>query len=421
MKLIIENFQSIEHCEIEIPEKSFTCIVGPSNIGKSAIRRAVECLLYNKSEVSFIRNGASSCKVTGVFDDGMEIEWSRTKKSSAYKINGEPYTKLNKSVPEPLLDKGFSELVVNKDKYSVQVASQFNNIFLLNQTGGKVTDVLSNLGNLNRLITSNKLCLTDLKGHKSKLSVRRDDIKFAKAKVSSYSGLDTQIDILSSVKESFKELKGMKDKHSKLSGLSSRLGEAVKTVKILLPAKDVEVSNLDIDVTLLASLGRMHGKYTTSSKLRAEYRKVEAISDFSLELDISQIASLRGYLDKLNNIEMTHSLYQTLSSIKSDDLGIDLNLDSFKNLSRLERDLSKATRAVGGYTELRGVTPVEGIDLESFKTILGLSNRLGDSKLQLTAARTKLKEASDKMEALGEEEELLRKELKVCPLCDKDL
>ena len=421
MKLIIENFQSIEYIVIEIPEKSFTCIVGPSNIGKSAIRRAIECLLYNKSEASYIRNGKLSCKVTAVFDDGMTVEWSRTQKSSSYKINGEPYTKLGKTVPEPIIDKGFQELAVGKDKYSVQVASQFSNIFLLNQTGGKVTDVLSNLGNLNRLIKSNKLCLTDLKASKSKLSVRREDLKYAKAKVSSYYGLDTQVDILDFLKESFKNIKNLKQKHLKLFDLDSRLGQTVSAFKRSSPARKVKIVPFDIDVYLLLNLGKLLRKHSVLLDSFKEYSKISSLPEIVLDFDIEKISSLQKNLKTLTSAENIHNLYQKISLTKESDFSLEFDLDSYSKLSNLENNYDKLITLVKVYAGIGSIPSIGDIDLKDYSRLLDLNKRLEEGKSLLVSARTSFNEAGLKLSNLKKEDVSLRKELKVCPLCERDL
>ena len=384
MELIIENFQSIKKCSLEIPENSFTCIVGPSNIGKSAIRRALECVLYNKSDPSYIRKGESLCQITLKLDDGMTIVWSRDKKSSSYVIDGVPYTKLNKSVPEPILEKGFKELNVNKDKYSVQIASQFNNMFLLNQTGGKVTDALSNLGNLNRIISSNKLCLSDLKNSKSKLTVRREDLKLAKSKVDSYLGLDAQSKVIQVIKQKIKELEKLDSNKNILYSLNDKLKLSLSILQDMDPIKDIEVSGLDVDISIVKSLKILAKKLDKSKSILFHYKELNNLKEIALTFNIVDYIKARN-------------LWASYQDSK-------IACENFENLAKISisEDL-----------------PKEGID--SLIYLKSMLSRLDDSKNKILSYREKIKDISNKLEELKIEDRALRDELKVCPLCDKEL
>lgn len=61
-KLVIDNFQSIEHAEVELAP--ITLFVGRSNSGKSAILRALQSVFEQPSQYNALkRNGASEVKV----------------------------------------------------------------------------------------------------------------------------------------------------------------------------------------------------------------------------------------------------------------------------------------------------------------------------------------------------------------------
>ncbi len=77
-KLVIDNFQSHEHTEIELTD-GLNVFVGPSDSGKSAILRALKWVLFNTPRgTDFIRTGAKECRVCLILNDGTEILRIRT-------------------------------------------------------------------------------------------------------------------------------------------------------------------------------------------------------------------------------------------------------------------------------------------------------------------------------------------------------
>ena len=383
MKITIKNFQSIEDATLEVAEGAFTCLVGQTNIGKSAIRRAIECILYNKSDASYIRTGTKSCSVEILFDNKTHLKWQRDEKSASYEINGESFSKLSKTIPQPILDMGFRELEVNKEKLNVQVASQFDNIFLLNMTGSKVTDVFSNLGNLNKIINANKACSSDLKSSKSRLSLRREDLLTVKSKIKNYSGLDEQRNVLDSLKDSFEELKSLKKRKESVELLSKRFDSSSKVYKALSPVKQVTISDLDIDISKLSQIQKL------LVKLNSSQGKVSAGSDLSYISEVSYP---------------------------------DISIDTLSKIKSLREKYSKAYCKNEHFQELSEVSlPSFEDDVSSkIKPLKELSLKLEKSKLALLKIREELKVVEEKSSLLDSQEKELHKEFKICPLCNSE-
>lgn len=84
--VVIENFQSHEHTEIEpAPSGGLTVIVGPSGHGKTAVLRALRWLLYNQPQgTGFMRKGAKMVRVTSEIDGGGTAIRERTTATNRY-------------------------------------------------------------------------------------------------------------------------------------------------------------------------------------------------------------------------------------------------------------------------------------------------------------------------------------------------
>lgn len=383
MQITISNFQSIENVTLDINEGSFTCIVGQSNIGKSAIRRAIECVLYNKSDASYIRNGTDKCSVEIIFDDGMLIKWMRDEKSASYEINGEVFSKLSKTVPQPILDRGFREIDINKEKLSVQVASQFDNIFLLNMTGSKVTDVFSNLGNLNKIINANKACTSDLKQNKGRISLRKEDFNSLKEKIKKFNGLDEQRNLFELLKSSFDEIKNTQQKKEILSDLYKKFEKSENVINKLKPIKSLDIDGPNLDISKFAQAKKLLSKLITSQN------KVIASGD--------------------------------LTKIK--DICFDINPDTIKNIKKINSQYEIALKKNKLYSNLASIPSIgilEDGPLYKINPLKELLAKLDKSKKELLNLRTEVSKIEKHQEFLDLQKSEIHKDIKVCPLCDKE-
>lgn len=101
VQLRLKNVQSIKSAVI--PVGRLTVVVGASNVGKSAIVRAVALLARNGSSSGLVRKGADSLAVTAVFEGETAIQVRRGARLSQYRLlvdgQAEVYSKCGQSVP----------------------------------------------------------------------------------------------------------------------------------------------------------------------------------------------------------------------------------------------------------------------------------------------------------------------------------
>lgn len=98
----ITDFQSHQKTILEpAPAGQLTCIVGPSDSGKTAVIRALRWLLYNTPQgADFIRVGSNSARVTIQYSDGQQVTRERSQKGfNRYEINGNRYEGFGSTVP----------------------------------------------------------------------------------------------------------------------------------------------------------------------------------------------------------------------------------------------------------------------------------------------------------------------------------
>lgn len=108
MRLVLDNFQAIEHADIEFPV-GITVLRGRNGAGKSTCFRAINGLLLNPSGTSgYVQHGASEAHVT-LENNGQSVTWVRTKSSCGYINNKteEVFTKASKMDSTDVADLGF--------------------------------------------------------------------------------------------------------------------------------------------------------------------------------------------------------------------------------------------------------------------------------------------------------------------------
>lgn len=150
-ELSAKRFQSLWDVNLELGD--LTVIVGPSNSGKSAIGRAVRTVLRNSQSSNFVSHGAKTATLSVTTDAGETITIERGPGTSAYRAilpsgDEEVYVKAGSSVPEDI------EKIINlplTEGEDINLTTQFDGPFLLNEPGGKVSAILGSLTNVTLL------------------------------------------------------------------------------------------------------------------------------------------------------------------------------------------------------------------------------------------------------------------------------
>ena len=142
-KLSIKNFQIHSSFDLEF-DKRITCIVGASDVGKSAVLRALKWVLSNSpSGDSFVKDGSSSCQVE-LEVDGKVVSRHRTPSLNRYLYGTREefleYKAFGSDVPEPIAN------FLNVGPTNFQ--SQHDPPFWLSDTAGQVSRNLNAVVNL---------------------------------------------------------------------------------------------------------------------------------------------------------------------------------------------------------------------------------------------------------------------------------
>jgi hypothetical protein len=208
VKIHIEDFQSLGAVDIEAT--GLTVLVGKSNLGKSAVVRAVEAALFNRPGADFVRTDCATAlvEITGLpAADGstLDVRWEKGKSVNRSTVNGEDYAKVGNEAPPPVQAAGYRDIKVGTEWLRPQVSGQFDPLFLLTRPGSFVSDVLSMVSRLGVLLQADRACARDLKTAASELGIREFDLGKAKGLLAQVEGVPALRDRLAALAARFEE------------------------------------------------------------------------------------------------------------------------------------------------------------------------------------------------------------------------
>lgn len=204
IQIEVKNFQSIRHVKLNV--EGFTALVGRSNIGKSALIRAVRCALSNSTGTGFVRHDEDCIRKTNdrrktckcktsvhLKTEDFDLLWEKGDSISRYTFNGEEFSALDKGVPEFLVQAGFAPVKTGSDIGTVQVSDQFFPIFLLHQSGPAIAESISDVSRLDRINAATKLAEKERREVMATRKVRTEDVARVEGELSFYESLGARL------------------------------------------------------------------------------------------------------------------------------------------------------------------------------------------------------------------------------------
>jgi len=145
VRLSGKNFQSWAEFDIEI--EGLTVVTGRSDVGKSALFRALKGALRNELPAEFVRDGQEEPMEVSVEIAGHKINAKRKRKgSTTYVIDGQDFAKLAGGIPDQLKDLKFGEVLIGDFDFDPIFGRQNSAQFLIDPLTYKPTEVNAILG-----------------------------------------------------------------------------------------------------------------------------------------------------------------------------------------------------------------------------------------------------------------------------------
>lgn len=343
MRVTVENFQSIAQAVLDI--ERLTVLVGPSDRGKSSVIRALEGALFNRPGETFVRSGAQIATVT-IEWRGHTITWRKGAGKNEFEIDGTLYSKVGVKAPPALLTLGFREELIGARLIETeggvkaeggtwvrpQVARQFDPIFLLQESGTFLNEVIVKLSRLGVLQRAGRQCAMDLGSTKRALTVRRGDLETATAAAEQLAEAPLLRARLEALLQTEKEMAERARGIQALQGLIQKRRTVKARLKHALPVavRTVQLNDEKLTVTALQE------QYEAMQRSRESLLKRAALVALPAKLPKSKTALL-GQEHKA--LEKALQRWQTLSTLLG---GREMRLTALDAASR------KVTQAEAG-------------------------------------------------------------------------
>lgn len=189
-RLRIRDFQSLQEIDLELGP--LTVIVGESNSGKSAVRRALAGMARNDPSGGRIRSGASSTRVEVQVDD-TEVSWAKGEGKNEYTLTADGKTtvfdKPGANVPDPVA----AVLRLDPD---LHLATQFDPPYLLTESPSKAAKELGGLTNITTLYEATREAERQRRDANRQAKTTTELAEDAEEELAAYAGLAAESEAL---------------------------------------------------------------------------------------------------------------------------------------------------------------------------------------------------------------------------------
>jgi DNA repair ATPase RecN len=438
IEIEVKGFQSIDHTRVEVT--GFTALVGRSNVGKSAIVRAVKAALTNTPGNWFVRHGATCARIVKgtkgckcqssvhIRMPGLDLLWEKGDAITSYTVNGKVLTALERGVPDFMSSFGLSPTRIGDSPVLLQIAEQFAPLFLMRESGASVANVLSDVARLDAVNEAVKLAEKDRREAVTLRKTREKDVQELTEKVAGYNGLDDLDALTSRVEVSLEMINATELRKAttvsyieSLSTFETALRGLIAICGTTIPSSD----DLRASYEKLSTATSLNDRYQDQARTLKILRGMESIPS----VDPTKMHDLAGSADNIT--EMLWRLQELVPILKAGKA-----LEGLPELKseRLEKKLSAFT-SVGSWFERTGslqelvgeVEIASGVKLPEasrLTSLVGKNAQAGAMAQRLAAIEDTITDLKMEIDKLDVEAATLQQEVDamgVCPTCARPL
>lgn len=382
-KVELHNFQSHEFTEMEF-DRGLNVILGNSDVGKTAILRAIKWALYNEPKGDyFIRQGEKdvSCKVT--FSNGVVVERLKTPSKNSYFLvdasgNEMRFEGFGIDVPKEITDVTNMYKVSldnSNNKTILNIAEQLDGPFLLNEQASLRASAIGRLIGVNYVDDALRTVVRDNK------RTNQEIVELIKNK----EDLKKQLDEFSYIKEYKEKFEKITKIRNKIKKLQDRL-ELISKIKENLDKNRIEledVSNLvekfkslnqleiiipNLENSLLKKnnfenyLNKILKTHREIDLINNNLNKLKSLDDFSLR--VSKIS------ENKNSLAIYENLYDKYKKNIRELSEVNKDIKHYKNNDEIQKISENLENKINFYSKIYGYKA----DLNNINSKLSLGN-----------------------------------------------
>jgi DNA repair exonuclease SbcCD ATPase subunit len=234
-KLLIENFQDHKRAEISL-ESGINVIVGSSDVGKSAILRAINWVFHNLPKGdSYINKKADEARVTIWFSDGTVVSRVKGSKRNAvyvHKADGTEleFEKIGHDLPSEALE-ALGNPPMDSEHGPISYADQMGKLFLVDLSPTDLPRTISELTGIDDFEKAAQLLGKRSRQAERQAKESQERLDQYAIDLQQYDGLDEKLEILAGLENQSKEIASDFTTINDVSGLISRYDIAMNTVR----------------------------------------------------------------------------------------------------------------------------------------------------------------------------------------------
>lgn len=368
MKYITEvglsNYQGHKNTVVRF-DSGFNTIVGESDKGKSALKRGIEAVLYNRyvSEED-IRIGEDRFENYVLFSDGTKITRAKGKRLNKYVIdypNGETLELNNFGVgiPQEVLDAHGMYLVdVGRKGQSLNCADQLDGPFFLKNTPGERAKIISSIAktqvvdeavyNTLREYRAEKSTLKELNSENKKLEKEAKEFEYIEEAKIALTNLENDYDLLVNLHSRYLDNKG------KFESINNDTILAANQRAIIELYRDCEIQQAQIELLI----GDFNNYRNLDNKFKSYSFDVSRKE--SLSRDIVNLEGIEDVLEKVVALEADMNRYSKLRkevdsyiSLKKQQQAIEERLNVMSDVSHVPEEIDALLHDIRKYNQLK--------------------------------------------------------------------
>lgn len=340
----LKNYQAHKNTVVQFINGD-NAIIGASDSGKTALKRAVECVLYNDhSGVDYIKEGEDAYSVYVLLSDGTKITRERGKKRINRYIIEKGEDKLvlenfGKNVPEEVTQAHkMYKVKIGKKMDSLFSAKQLDGPFFLQNTPEERGAIISSIAKTEVIDEAVNMTLSNLRDQKKEKKVLEKSLKEDEATLEEYSYLEECERLLNDIRQDFSTIKELNSKltvnRANLDTLSKAKIRQNEQEAILEIFTNIELNLKEFEI--------ISSKSNEVSKLKNDFNKLVYSIDKQLSLNniVSCLKDIDNDLDFYSRLEEKMKKLATLSSLfyqlKQDKENYDKNKQKQEGLSSID-------------------------------------------------------------------------------------